>query len=129
MLSPSNKVSPRRPVCMVPIVLGVVLGRREYYDVVSVVPGIACSVVPVVLGSACLVPVLGEVPDVLGVGPSFRVLVVPVVSLLSWVESRHPRPCILMKREDDKLEGVRERIEEGVCTVLTSMQGYEFKVY
>jgi hypothetical protein len=36
---------------------------------------------------------------------------------------------ILMKRDDDELEGVRERIEGGACTVLISMQGYEFNAY
>jgi hypothetical protein len=34
-----------------------------------------------------------------------------------------------MKRDDNELEGVRERIEGGVFTVLISMQGYEFNVY
>jgi hypothetical protein len=34
-----------------------------------------------------------------------------------------------MKQDDDELEGVGERIEGGVCTVLITMQGYEFKVY
>jgi hypothetical protein len=95
---------------MVPIVLGVVLGIATRIAML-VVPGIACSVVLVILGSACLVHVLVEVSIMLGVGPSSQVLVVPVVSLLSWVESRHPRPYILMKRGNDKLEGVRERIE------------------
>jgi hypothetical protein len=34
-----------------------------------------------------------------------------------------------MKRDEDELEGVRERIEgRGVCTVLISIQGYEFNV-
>jgi hypothetical protein len=35
----------------------------------------------------------------------------------------------MLKRDDDELEGVRERIEGGVCTVSISMQGSEFKVY
>jgi hypothetical protein len=113
---------------MVPIVLGVIMGIATSIATL-VVPGIACSVVLVVLGSACLVPVLVEVSVMLGVSPSSWVLVVPVVSLSSWVESHHPQPCILMKRDDDELEGVRERIEGGVCTVSISMQGYEFKVY
>lgn len=102
-----NRLSPRRP--------GYPPG---YCGIVSVVPGITCAVVPVVLGSACLVPVI------LGVTSSSRVLVVPVDAPSPGGVPSYTAMvfgCILMKRDDDELEGVRERIGGGVFTVLISM--------